>query len=60
MDKTFYEEARGLSVYLNNLARDYERDGFAVAKDMREASLTIKILLNNIEMLRNNIRKMEE
>ena len=57
----FYKEARNLSSHLNNLSRDYRADGWTeISKDLYEASLTIRILLNKIEMMRHNIRKLEE
>ena len=49
MEKTFEADARNLAFHLANLARDYDKEGYnSTASDLRQASLTIKILLNSL------------
>ena len=51
MEKTFEAEARDLAFHLANLARDYDKEGSdATASDLRQASLTIKILLSSLKV----------
>ena len=50
MDQEFKFEAKGLVYHLKNLAQDFEKDGMEMtARDLRQASLTIKVLVHMVE-----------